>query len=92
MKKFIRRYIFKEPAFRTWWDFVFILIVLFLSWAYWHDTQAYKEVYENPCQYCGECQLRSEGITLVNITLEETNGRHIPTHSGQAFQKNHARI
>ena len=32
--------------------YVFLLLVLFLSWSYAHDVESYKEVYESPCSYC----------------------------------------
>jgi hypothetical protein len=45
------------PWWRNLWfrdgkDAFLFLLILFTAWAYWHDTHAYRDVYENPCEYC----------------------------------------
>jgi len=42
----------RKWLFASWKDAAFILIVLFLAWAYHHDHGALMEVYEDPCAYC----------------------------------------
>ena len=63
-----------------------ILSVLFMAWAYTHDSAAYREVYSNPCDYvkknidaCLEFEknetLRiNPDLTISNINLSEYEG------------------
>lgn len=45
-------------------SWVFLLFVLFSVWAYQHDTAAYREVYEAPCDYCNACAYSNDRVPL----------------------------
>lgn len=43
---------YKNLYFKDWRDTFLFFFVLFMAFAYWHDTSAMREVYANPCNYC----------------------------------------
>lgn len=66
---------------------VWFIAVLLMAYGYNHDIEQYKEVYENPCNYCAEMNMDSNitrymrlipdvNFTKYNYTIEnETKER-----------------
>ena len=46
-----------------------IVSVLFLAWAYTHDTAAYREIYNNPCDYVMKNIDACIGFNKTNTSL-----------------------
>jgi len=60
----------KNLFFSDWKVWVIVFLCVFGSWSYKHDVAVYKDVFENPCEYCGRC---SGGVPVVggyfNVSL-----------------------
>lgn len=59
-----------------------VLFILFTAWAYYHDTHAYMDVYEHPCDYCNTCGVDHQGFPqpersydLTGITWDNNTTR-----------------
>ena len=40
-----------------WTKLLVFISLLFLAWSYYHDTQAIREIYQNPCEFVNANQL-----------------------------------
>ena len=67
-----------------WMNLMIILSILFVAWAYTHDSEAYREIYSNPCDYVKEnidaCNSFDEenklyqllpNLTIISLPLED---------------------
>ena len=68
-----------------WINFMIIISILFVAWAYTHDSAAYREIYSNPCDYVKKnidaCMVFEQNeilqinpdltISKINFTLTE---------------------
>ena len=41
----------KNLIIGDWLTFMVIVSILFVAWAYAHDSETYREIYSNPCDY-----------------------------------------
>lgn len=56
-----------------WTKTLVIFTVLLMAWAYWHDTQAINQIYENPCAFvekniqpCNHAKQNNQRLELKN--------------------------
>lgn len=47
--------------------YVFLFLVLFLSWSYAHDVESYKVVYEDPCSFCGVADMCGGSVFVDDV-------------------------
>lgn len=73
---------YKNLLFASWRDAVLFGFIIVISLFYYYDMQVYKDVFENPCDYCFTPTCAYEWYP-VEIPYEEswniTEGRVVPT-------------
>ncbi len=64
------------------WDKLFTLIfiivmILFLSWTYYHDIESYRDVYSDPCKYCQDCAgiMYDIPLSIPDVQIDNTGGQ-----------------
>ena len=64
-----RRPLWKNFLFSDWRDALLFVFVLFMAWAYLHDTAACRDVAADPCSYCTVLrQVPGGELPSVNLT------------------------
>jgi hypothetical protein len=65
----------------SWKNLIFIIIVLFVAWSYWHDTHELQNFYttfwSDPIMFCEqiiESGLRADGTPINQINITEVFG------------------
>ena len=74
----------KNLIIGDWINFMVIVSILFVAWAYLHDSAAYREIYNNPCNFVKnnidacltyqeqvEQQVMLPNLSIILIPLEE---------------------
>lgn len=64
-----KRPLWKNFLFSDWRDALLFVFVLFMAWAYLHDTAECRQVASDPCRYCQVIrQVPGGELPSINLT------------------------